>query len=128
MNSIAMHIADIVGGRATAPGPSTMASGDRGSVRADGVAKDAVQPAAPAAKTAPYDQEELGKAVDKINEKVQQVMREIKFSVDDKSDRVVIKVIDQATKEVIREIPPEDIIDVAEKLEQFRGVLLQEKA
>lgn len=49
--------------------------------------------------------EELGKAVDKINQQAQRVMQEIRFSMDDQSNQVVIKVIDQNTQEVIREIP-----------------------
>ena len=71
---------------------------------------------------------DLKKAVEKINEKAKQVMREQKFTKDDNSNRVVIKVIDQNTKEVIREIPPEAVMHTAEQIDTLQGILLKEKA
>ena len=47
-------------------------------------------------------------------------MREIKFILDN-SKRVVIKVIDQRTKEVIREIPSEEFSSLAENLGEIEG-------
>lgn len=127
MNSNAMPITEHAGGRVANAGPSPAVKAQSGAHGVE-VAKDAVKEAAPVEKSASYDQEDLHRALDKINEKVQQVMREIKFSVDEKSDRVVIKVIDQSTKEIIREIPPEAVIDMAEQLDRVQGVLIKEKA
>lgn len=127
MNSNAMPITDHAGGRAANTGPSPAVKAPSGA-RGVEAAKDAVKETAAVEKTVVYDQEDLHRALDKINEKVQQVMREIKFSVDEKSDRVVIKVIDQSTKEIIREIPPEAVIDMAEQLDRAQGVLIKEKA
>lgn len=127
MNSNAMPITDHAGGRAANTGPSSTVKAPSGA-RGVEVAKDAVKEAAAVEKAVVYDQEDLHRALDKINEKVQQVMREIKFSIDEKSDRVVIKVIDQSTKEIIREIPPEAVIDMAEQLDRAQGVLIKEKA
>lgn len=127
MNSNAMPITDHAGGRAANASPSLTIKAPSGA-RGVEAAKDAVKEAAPVEKVAAYDQEDLHRAVDKINEKVQQVMRDIKFSVDEKSDRVVIKVIDQLTKEIIREIPPEAVIDMAQQLDRAQGVLIEEKA
>ena len=52
-------------------------------------------------------------------------MREIKFIVDN-SKQVVIKVIDQRTKEVIREIPSEEFTSLAEKLGDIEGTFHKE--
>ena len=52
-------------------------------------------------------------------------MREIKFIVDD-GKQVVIKVIDQRTKEVIREIPSEEFSGLAEKLGDIEGAFHRE--
>jgi uncharacterized FlaG/YvyC family protein len=41
-------------------------------------------------------------------------MREIKFSLDNIRRRVVIRVIDQMTKEVIREISSDELFDLVE--------------
>lgn len=127
MNSTAMHVTDSAGGRiaSASPSPAMKAHADASGAE---VSKDAVKEAAPVEKSASYDQDDLHNALDKLNERVQQVMREIKFSMDEKSDRVVIKVIDQSTKEIIREIPPEAVIDMAQHLDNFKGVLIKEKA
>src|SRR3569623_855182 len=127
MNSTAMHIADLTGGRLASASPSTTVNAQADAAVAE-MAKDLVNAAAPVAKSASYDQDDLHNALDKIIEKVQQVMREIKFSMDEKSDRVVIKVIDQSSKEIIREIPPEAVIDKAENMDHVKGVLIKEKA
>src|SRR3569833_898898 len=127
MNSTAMHIVVFSGGRFACACLSSSVFVLVVAAVAE-MAKDVVKEAAPVEKSASYDQDDLHNALDKINEKVQQVIREIKFSMDEKSDRVVIKVIDQSTKEIIREIPPEAVIDMAENLDHVKGVLIKEKA
>ncbi len=47
----------------------------------------------------------------------------IAFSVDDKSGRISIKVIDNLTDEVIRHVPPEDLISVMSWLCEFQDIL-----
>lgn len=130
MNSISMHMTDVVGSRFTAPVRSPgdeHTGGTMGTAKEDTVSVVSPLPSNTPAKAA-ISHEELGRAVDKINLRAQQVMREIRFSMDDQSNRVVIKVIDQTTQEVIRVIPPEDVINIAEQFDKARGVLLEEKA
>ena len=72
---------------------------------------------------------ELNQAVAEINQFVQQIQRDLQFSVDDKTGRNVIKVIDSESKEVIRQIPEEKLLDVARSLrETLEGSLLEVKA
>lgn len=52
----------------------------------------------------------------------------LSFEVYDKTGDVVVKVINRDTKEVIRQIPPEDLLEITEKLEELRGVLFAGKA
>ncbi len=47
----------------------------------------------------------------------------IAFSIDDKSGRISIKVIDNLTDEVIRHVPPEDLISVMSWLCEFQDIL-----
>ena len=54
----------------------------------------------------------------KLNEHVQSVHRELEFSVDKASGKTVIKVIDLETKEVIRQIPGDEALKVAKKLNE----------
>jgi len=60
--------------------------------------------------------EKLDVAVQELNEYMQVVQRELHFSVDKDSGHTVIKVMDLATKEVIRQIPNEEALNIASKL------------
>jgi flagellar protein FlaG len=63
--------------------------------------------------------EQLQKTVREMNAKVQNLRRNLQFSVDDISGRSVIKVIDSETDEVIRQIPSEEILNLAHKLTEL---------
>ncbi len=47
---------------------------------------------------------------------------ELRLEVDRKSDRVIVKIVDQGTKQVIRQIPSEELLAISERLEEFVGV------
>ena len=49
------------------------------------------------------------------------------FSIDEPTNRVSIKVIDRVTDEIIREIPPEESLDVLAKIWELAGLLVDEK-
>lgn len=55
-------------------------------------------------------------AVSQVNEFVQNLNRDLQFTVDEDSGRTVIKVLDTETKEVIRQIPPEELLRIAHHL------------
>ena len=52
----------------------------------------------------------------------------VEFSLDADSGRVVVKIIDRATQEVVRQIPMEEMLALAKALDKFQGLLLQTKA
>lgn len=64
------------------------------------------------------DAKELGEAVQKANQDMQSAQREINFSVDKESGITVIKIIDLATEEVIRQIPNEETLSFARHLSE----------
>lgn len=69
-------------------------------------------------------EDQLESAVDDINSYVQTVSRKLQFTVDDSLPlgRMVIKVIDSDTNEVIREIPSAEALALAERInEQLEG-------
>lgn len=63
--------------------------------------------------------EQLQEAVAKINEFVQNEQRTIRFSVDEQSGRDVVTVLDLETKEVIRQIPIEEILVFVRNLNEL---------
>ena len=52
----------------------------------------------------------------------------VEFSLDADTGRVVVKIIDSATQEVVRQIPMEEMLALAQALDKFQGLLLQTKA
>lgn len=52
--------------------------------------------------------------------------RGIRFEIEDKLDIVLIKIIDKETEEVIRQIPPEEIIELLKNLNE-RGLLVDKE-
>lgn len=79
--------------------------------------------------------EAIDEAVSHLKEYVQSMQRDMDFSVDDKTGRFVVKVIDSQTKEVIRQIPSEEMLAISRHLadsledqDDSRGFLIELKA
>ena len=58
----------------------------------------------------------------------QNINREIQFSVHKETNQTIVKVVDRETDKVIRQLPSEEILKIAESLENFSGMLLKEQA
>lgn len=86
------------------------------------------QQKAGATQPATLGQQELGQAVEELNDLVQSVRRELRFSIDEDSGRSMIQVIDASTDEVIRQIPPDQVLSLIQHLREFESGLFQEKA
>lgn len=52
----------------------------------------------------------------------------LRFRVDDEADRLVVKVIDRDTEELIRQIPSEDFLELVRRMRDMQGVLFDTKA
>lgn len=100
----------------------------------------AVKPAAPAAtdskpadkaaskEDAQSELREVKQAVSDINKAMQFMSRELEFSVDTDSERTVVKVIDQQTREVIRQMPTKEALEIGKALEKVQGLLIRQTA
>lgn len=71
--------------------------------------------------------EELDRALDDVRKAVEPVARNLLFSIDDDSGRMIVKVVDNATKEVIRQIPSEEILSIAKALDRLKGLLIKQE-
>ena len=72
---------------------------------------------------------ELDEAVSRIQDYVQNLHRELQFTVDEQSGRTIIKVIDSETDQIIRQIPPDELIAISEYIRNTSdGVLLKVQA
>ena len=68
--------------------------------------------------------EELDDAVSQLNDFVQNVQRDLQFEVDNDLGQTIVKVVDQKTQEVIRQIPDEVALRLAENLQQDEPLTL----
>lgn len=71
------------------------------------------------------ESENLKKAVEQINQKMSD--SEAVFGIHEKTNRITIKIVDKKTKEVIREFPPEETLDMIAKAWELAGILVDEK-
>lgn len=67
-------------------------------------------------------------AVKNINEAMRAQAQGVEFSVDAESEKMVVKVIDQETKEVLRQMPSEEALAIAKALDRAQGLLIRQKA
>ncbi len=70
---------------------------------------------------------QLKSAIDAANNKLKFTRTKCEFKYYDDVNRVAIKVIDRETDEVIREIPPEETIELVQKLWELAGIIVDEK-
>jgi len=81
--------------------------------------------------TSAVNSQDVKQAAEKLNEYVQVIRRDLKFSVDEDTGRTIVKVIDSRTGELIRQIPDEEVIAISklvgEQLEQADGILFKDQ-
>lgn len=71
---------------------------------------------------------DMNDAVERIRMQVQGLQRDLNFSVDDSTGQVVVQVLDGDSGKVVRQIPSEDILRLAERLDEMRSLLFEAKA
>jgi flagellar protein FlaG len=76
----------------------------------------------------PADVKQYESAVSKISDFVQNFQRDLLFSIDKDSDRLVVKVVDSQTQEVIRQIPSEETLRIARNLDSPESLIFREQA
>lgn len=71
--------------------------------------------------------EEVEKALDKLNRLMGLIEKRLQFSIHEKSQRVMVKVIDAQTGEVLNEIPAKKVLDMLNSITDIVGVLVDKK-
>lgn len=71
---------------------------------------------------------EVDSAVASMQSFVQAIKRDLNFHIDDSSGRVVVKVLDGGSGDVVRQIPSEEALQLAARLEEARSLLFSEQA
>jgi len=67
---------------------------------------------------------DLNHAVDQLNNTMQAYSTKLRFSVHEKSGEMMVKVINEKDNTVIREIPPEKVLDMVAYFKKVLGILV----
>lgn len=71
--------------------------------------------------------EEVEKAAEKLNRLMGIIDKRLEFSVHKQSGRVMVKVIDQQTGDVLDEIPPKRILDMLSSFTEMAGIFVDKQ-
>ena len=71
--------------------------------------------------------DQLKKMIAEMNRKINNSNEEAVFGVHEETNRIMIKILDKDTKEVIKEFPPEKTLDMIARLWEMAGILVDEK-
>lgn len=102
----------------------------------ENIVKNAEQVRKATAKEMKVSREAFDKVVSELKAYVQNAQRNLDFQVDDKTGRVVVKVIDAKDDSVIRQIPSEEMLQLAHRIQDYldkkqmdmKGMFLEIKA
>ena len=66
-------------------------------------------------------------AIEKANRAISGANRRFEFSIHEKTKQIMVKVINSDTNELVREIPPEKILDMVARMWEMSGILVDER-
>ncbi len=72
-------------------------------------------------------EQQIKSAISQANHKMKSVRTKCEFSYHEETKRVSIKVVDKDTQEVIKEIPPEETLEMIQKMWELAGILVDER-
>lgn len=71
--------------------------------------------------------EQLEKAVNKANEHILGVNTQFQYRIHEGTDRIMVKLIDTKSQDVIREIPPEKMLDLVAEIWKRVGLVIDNR-
>ena len=69
--------------------------------------------------------ERIAQAMDSY---IQSVQKDLKIGIHQATGNIMVKVVSEKDGKVLREVPPEELLDLAAKMEEMVGVLVNENA
>ncbi len=74
------------------------------------------------------DKASVAQAIANINKKLEQTSQDVRFSTDESSGKLIVKLVDTKTDTVIRQIPSEEALAISHSIERLQGLLVKQKA
>lgn len=64
-------------------------------------------------------------AVRKLNEFLSLSSQTVQITIDQDTEKVIVKVIDAETQKVLRQIPNEEVLDIAKNFDNMKGMIVR---
>lgn len=74
-----------------------------------------------------FGEEFIVKAIEKANKALTGATTSFEFSIHEQTKQIMVKVLDKDTGEIIRELPPEKVLDMVAHLWEMAGIIVDEK-
>ena len=71
-------------------------------------------------------EDEVRESVKDVNEIVDKIKEGLSFQIHEDTDQMMVKVVDLNTDEVIKELPPEEMLDLEARIHEMVGILIDE--
>jgi len=71
--------------------------------------------------------EDLQEMTEALNKFMQSMNADLKFTVHDKTQQLMVQLIDIAEQKVLKEFPPRDFLDMVAKIREYVGALLDKR-
>ena len=68
------------------------------------------------------------KIIDELNKDLSVFNTRVAFSIDEKTNKTVIKIIDNSNNDVIKQLPPEYLLKVSQRITELIGLIVDKKA
>ena len=70
-----------------------------------------------------YSREDVEKVAAEVQTHLKRLNTELRIEVDTKDHEVVVKIVDPETKDVIRQVPSEELMAIRERMKELIGIL-----
>jgi flagellar protein FlaG len=67
-------------------------------------------------------------ALKQVEQAISTKAQGLRFSLDDETGKTVVRIIDETTQTVLRQIPSEEMLEIAKSLDKMQGLLVKQKA
>ena len=71
--------------------------------------------------------DELSQSIQKLTDQIQKFNRDLQFVADEATGKRIVKVIDSNTGNVIRQIPPEEVLKIMQNIDNMSGLIFNKK-
>ncbi len=94
---------------------------------AEGIRRDIERKVHETVQEAELSREELQRILQEIRRKLDYMNKYLKIDIDDQLEIPVVKIFERDTNRLIRQIPPDYLLELMKRIDQMLGILLSER-